>query len=72
MQISGGGDTLNYNLYRDSARAEVWGDGAGNTYVQTGIGTGGTAHLIVYGSIPAGQNVRAGLYSDAVTVIVEW
>jgi len=72
MRISGGGDTLDYNLYRDSARTEVWGDGSGNTYVQTGIGTGGSTHLTVYGRIPAGQNVRAGLYSDAVTVIVEW
>ncbi len=72
MRLSGGGDTLNYNLYRDSARTEVWGDGTSNTYIQTGIGTGGTAHLIVYGRIPGGQNVKVGLYTDAVIVIVEW
>lgn len=72
MQLSDGVDTLNYNLYRDSAKTEVWGDGTGNTYVQTRVGSGGTAHLTVYGSVPAGQNVRAGLYTDAVTVILEW
>lgn len=72
LRLSGGGDTLNYNLYRDSARTEVWGDGTSNTYIQTGIGTSGTAHLIVYGRIPGGQNVKAGLYTDAVIVIVEW
>ena len=29
------GDTLDYSLYIDPARTQVWGDGTGTTYVQT-------------------------------------
>lgn len=72
MLLSGGGYTLSYNLYRDSARTEVWGDGTNNTYVRTGVGTGGEDQLIVYGRLSGSQNVGVGLYSDTVTVTVEW
>ena len=66
------GHVLNYNLYRDSARTEVWGDGTGNTFVQSGVGTGGEIVLTAYGRLPGGQNVGAGFYRDSITVTVEW
>jgi spore coat protein U-like protein len=72
MQLVGGGATLNYNFYRDSPRIEVWGDGTNNTYVQQGVATGGVDHFTVYGRAPGGQNIVVGLYTDAVTVTVEW
>jgi spore coat protein U-like protein len=65
-------DTLNYNLYRDSSRVEVWGDGTSSTFVRQGVGSGAMENLIIYGRIPGGQIVRGGLYTDAVTVTVEW
>lgn len=65
-------DTLSYNLYRDSARVEVWGDGTSSTFVKQGVGTGAQENFIIYGRIPGGQIIPGGLYTDAVNVTVEW
>lgn len=72
MRSAGTGGILSYNLYRDSARAEVWGDGTGNTFIQTRVGTGGDVNLNVYGRLSGGQDVSAGTYGDTITVTVEW
>ena len=70
MQLSGGWPTLGYNLYRDAARQEVWGDGADETtFIRTGTEA---AQFTVFGRLPAGQNVRVGFYVDMVTVTLEW
>jgi len=66
------GKVLNYNLYRDSAHAEVWGDGTSNTYVQAGVGMGVDVILIVYGRLLGRQNAGGGIYSDPISVTVEW
>ena len=61
-----GANTLDYNLYSDAARAQVWGDlssGGGVPVSQSGKNT-----LNVYGRIPPGQNVASGTYNDTVTV----
>ena len=68
--ISSSGDTLSYNLYRDSTHNEVLGDGTGNTFTLTG--TGGNQSFTVYGRIPAMQNIIPGAYSDSVVVTIEW
>lgn len=68
--ISSRGDTLSYNLYRDSTHNEVLGDGTGSTFTLTGIG--GFKSFTVYGHIPAGQNVIPGAYSDSAVVTIEW
>ena len=68
--ISTSGDFLDYNLYRDSTQIEIFGDGTGNTFTQVGVGI--NQQFTVYGVIPAMQNIRAGSYSDSVTVTVEW
>jgi len=66
------GGTLGYNLYTDLLRLLVWGDGSFGTLAAAGVGTVGTAHLPVYGRIPAQQNVGVGSYSDNVTVTVTY
>jgi len=58
---------LDYNLYIDAACTKIWGDGTSNTFTQTGKN-----NVIVYGKIPAGQKIPSGIYSDTVTIIVEW
>jgi spore coat protein U-like protein len=75
-KMSGGTDQLNYNLYKDASHTTVWGDGTGGTGIFTDnllIAVLGTSvdHTI-YGSIPAGQYVSAGSYSDTITVTVEF
>jgi len=66
------GEVLNYNLYRDSTHAEVWGDGIDGTFFQSGLGTGGIRMLTVYGRLYERQNVGTGLFRDSIVVTVEW
>lgn len=68
----GGTGTLVYDLYRNAAATETWGDGSRSTFVQTGIADRATERLLIYGRIPGGQKAQAGLYVDAVTVTAEW
>ena len=63
---------LNYNLFVDSARQNIWGDGTGNTFVNTGTANRVPSPFTVYGRIPARQKVSTGSYLDQVNVIVEW
>ena len=60
-----GSDRLNYNLYTDSNRSSVWGDGTAGTSVITGSiavlgqSTASTAPIPYYGKIIAAQDVSA-------------
>jgi len=72
MKLAGGTATLRYNLYRNSPRIEIWGDGTNTTYVRSGAGTGANEQIIVYGRLPERQNVAPGSYGDTITFTVEW
>jgi spore coat protein U-like protein len=78
-QLSGGATRMNYNLYIDAARSQIWGDGSGGSAVVTGT----TARLTparpsvtvnhsVYGRIPALQDLAVGGYFDFITVTVTY
>lgn len=73
--MSNGTDSLQYELYSDSAGGTVWSNaGAGLvTWPVFGpIGAGaGTPHT-VFGRIPAGQDVSVGSYADVVTATVNF
>lgn len=75
-RLNTGSNNLNYNLYRNAARTQVFGNGtAGTAYVSDGylLSVGViTRNYPVYGRIPAGQNVRAGTYADTITVTVTY
>ena len=66
-----GNHTLNYNVYSDAARSQVWGDGTGGTVSISGNADTSANHT-VYGRIQAQQNVRAGSYMDSVIVTLEY
>lgn len=75
MQLAGGGDRLAYNLYIDSARSQIWGDGtsySAQTLLISNIPRFGSksGSLTFYGRIPALQNVSAGNYADYVTITI--
>jgi spore coat protein U-like protein len=72
--LVGGGDTLLYNLFRDPARTNVWGDGTGGAHAVIVADPPNRSEqtLTIYGRIPAGQDVRAGTYTDSITVIVQY
>lgn len=72
-RMTAGSNTLTYNLYTDSARSTVWGDGTGSTGTVTNTGTGSAQAFSIYGRVPLGQSsVPAGSYSDTVAVTVTY
>ena len=71
-QMRRGSETLNYNLYLDSTRSTIWGDGTGGTqtYSRANPPNGRNIALSLFGRIPAGQDVSAGTYSATVTATI--
>ncbi|MBC3918402.1 spore coat U domain-containing protein [Undibacterium sp. CY18W] len=63
--------TLSYSLYKDAGRSTVWGNTVGSD-TAIGTGTGSAQSMSVYGRVPSGQNVDAGVYSDTVTVTLTY
>jgi spore coat protein U-like protein len=63
---SGNSGSLSYQLYRNSARNQVWGSGADAQQVVLLVPDSGS--VPVYGRIPGGQNVPSGTYTDTVNV----
>jgi spore coat protein U-like protein len=72
MAKTGGAASLDYNIFRDPGRTEIWGDGSNNTFTRPGVGTGAENRFTAYGRLPGAQNVPIGVYSDVVFVLVEW
>lgn len=69
-KLTSGTDLLNYTLYRDSGRTNVWGNTVSSD-TSAGTGTGSTQNLTVYGRIISGQSsVPSGSYSDTINVTV--
>jgi spore coat protein U-like protein len=73
MAPPAGTDRLNYNVYTDTLRSTVWGDGTGGSAVISGSvavpgrGTASTAPITYYGRIVAGQDVSAASPAPAPT-----
>jgi len=70
--MKSGTRTLGYQLYLDTARSSVWGDGTASSATVAGTGTGSAQTLNLYGRIPSLANVVPGSYSDTVTVTVTY
>jgi spore coat protein U-like protein len=62
---------VTYGLYRDSPRAQPWGDSVG-TNTMAGTGTGLAQTLTVYGRVPAQATPSPGTYSDTVVVTISY
>lgn len=71
---SGTGGTLIYNLYRDPARTQIWGDGSPSTFIVAGARTDRGRPTVtdhpVYGRVIAGQTPDPGTYVDNLLVTV--
>lgn len=73
MQQTAGPDTLRYNLYTNASMSTIWGDGGSSSSIFTGeVTSASPLNTTIYGRIPAQQNVRAGTYSDIITVTVDF
>ncbi len=64
------GSTIQYQLYRDPARTQLWGATV-NSDTVAGSGTSST-QLIVYGRVPAQTASTPGTYSDTITVTLTY
>lgn len=62
---------LNYNLYSNAGMTTNWGNTVGTDTV-TGTGSGTAQNLTVYGSIPAGQLIAPGSYTDTITATITY
>jgi spore coat protein U-like protein len=72
-----GGSLLRYNLYSDSARRRIWGDGTDGSTAVSGsltISSSPTRRTFtIYGRIPNGQPVaQAGDYIDSIIVLLSY
>lgn len=72
MKINGGEEKLAYNLYRAALRTAVWGDGVSGGTVGGGVGDGTLKSLPLFPRIDMMQFVKAGNYSDTVTIVLEY
>ena len=69
-----GGSTLDFNLYRDAAYSQVWGDGTASTFTVAGTGSGllTSNNITVYGQVPISQDKPVGSYTSLITVTVSY
>ena len=76
-RMSNGVSSLFYQLYTNTGRTTVWGDGTGGSqYVLDGyllqVATPVIKSYTVYGRISALQNVTYGSYTDTVTILLSY
>ena len=70
-----GSQQLSYNLYRDTTRTIVWGDGSGGSQayiINNPQPNNRDITLPIFGRIPPSQNVKVGAYSDTITVTLTY
>src|SRR6266550_268371 len=68
-----GTDFLNYALYKDAARTQVWGTGmAGGTTLTYNSASKASTAVTVYGKIPQAQDVTVGSYADVVVATINY
>lgn len=65
-------ETVNYQLYIDPARSQIWGDGLGGTGTGGETGSGSPQASTVYGRVPLQATPIPGDYQDTVIVTVSY
>ena len=74
-KMSNGSSLLSYNIYTNTGRTIIWGNGTGGTGMMSDsylllLGASRTETVSMYGKLVAGQNVSAGSYSDIIVASV--
>jgi len=71
-QMASGANKLNFQLYRDTTRTNIWGETIGTDTVQD-AGTGLQKSHTVYGTIPGAQVIPAASnYASTINVTIEY
>ncbi|MCB8878295.1 spore coat protein U domain-containing protein [Acidisoma silvae] len=72
-KFTGPSTALSYNIYTTAAMTAVWGNGTGGSVTQAGGNNLFASQTFTgYGSIPKGQWVKAGSYTDTITITVTY
>ena len=72
-RMANGANLLSYNIYTDSGRTTVWGDGTSSTATVGNTGSGSAQSVTIYGRVTSGQiSVPPGSYADTVSVTVTY
>ena len=69
--LKSGTNSLNYNLYTNSTRSLIWGDGSGGSSTRA-VARNTTTTLSVFGRIAAGQDAAVGIYVDSIVATVNF
>jgi spore coat protein U-like protein len=69
-RMSNGTDFLTYQLYKEAARTNVWGNSGSDLVSLAAASSNASQSLTVYGRVPGSQDVSIGSYSDTVLVTV--
>lgn len=62
---------INYDVYRDPPRSQVWGTGQAKN-VSGNSGPTGRVTVPVYGRLASSANLKAGAYTDTLTVTISF
>jgi spore coat protein U-like protein len=73
-RMQGVNDEVSYNLYLDSNRRQIWGDGTGGTSVfSKNTNADNVVQTVpIYGRMPAGQNATGGAYADTLVITIDF
>lgn len=66
-----GANTLQYQLYSDASRTQVWGVTPG-TDTQGGTGTGSNTVYTIYARLPPQSTPPVGVYTSTVTATISY
>lgn len=64
-------DFMSYDIYKDPPRSQVWGRGNAQNFAGNS-GLSGTVVYTLYGRLNAKSSMRAGRYSDLLTITVNF
>ena len=70
-----GAESVDYNLFLDAAGVTIWGDNSGGTVayeVYNGTPGDKTFTDVIYGILPAAQDLAVGTYTDTVFATLSW
>lgn len=70
-KMSSSGNVVNYSLYRDALRTQVWGETIGTDTV-TGVGNAANQAITIYARVPAQTVPAPAVYTDSVTVTITY
>ena len=73
-RMRGVNDEVSYNLFLDSNRRTIWGDGTGGTSVYSkNANADNTVQTVpIYGRMPGGQNANGGAYADILVITINF